>query len=157
MDDHGPSHRFEVRRVLTGFAWVAGSALASMGVLDVIAAVGIGAGMVVVIGLDLGPTPGIAVYLTALVSVVLAFAAFVHFGLALVGRVTPVPAIVWPAMAIFPVALVLAELFDSADVYEPLIGIMALISLAVAWFTTRRRLRKLTRVGAPERRSGLVL
>ena len=147
MDTPGTGHWPEVRRVLTGFAWAAGSALASMGVLDVIAAIGIGAGMAVVVGLDLGPTPGIAVYLMALVSVALAFAAFVHFGLALAETVTPVPSIVWPAMALFPMALVVADLFDREDVYEPMLGILALIGLGIAWFTTKRRRRAPARVG----------
>lgn len=123
---------------LSALAWAAGAGIAAFGVMSVLAAVGVGFGMFVVVTLDLGRGPGTAVYLAMMAVVVLAFATVVHFGLGLLCRSMPAPRAVWLGMAAYPAAMWVAELFDSADRFEPVFGTMAALGLAIAWFTRGR-------------------
>lgn len=119
--------------LLSALAWAAGAGIAAFGAMSVLAAVGVGFGMFVVVTLDLGRGPGTAVYLAMMAVVVVAFAAVVHLSLRLAERSVPIPGAAWLGMAAYPAVMWAAELFDSADRFEPVFGTMAALGLVIAW------------------------
>lgn len=96
------------------------------------------AGMAVIIGLGYDQTIGAPIYVALFIFGIIAYALIVRFGIRRLGRRHPVPWVVWPALAAFPLAWTALSLTSAwRGMLSPAVSVLAGLGLLLAWLSIR--------------------
>lgn len=95
-------------------------------------------GMAIIIGLGYDQTIGGPIYAALFIFGIIAYALIVRYGIKRLGRRRPVPWIVWPALAAFPLAWTVLSLWSSwRGMISPSVSVLAGLGLLLAWLSIR--------------------
>lgn len=95
-------------------------------------------GMAIIIGLGYDQTIGAPIYVALFIFGIIAYALIVRFGIRRLGRRNPVPWIVWPALAAFPLVWTALSVSSTwRGMISPAVSLLAGLGLLLAWLSIR--------------------
>lgn len=108
-------------------------------------------GMAAVIGFGYDQSIGAPIYVALFIFGIVGYALIVRFAIRRLGRKNPVPWIVWPALAAFPLAWTALSLSSTwKGLISPSVSLLAGLGLVLAWLSIRVDPRPQTAVVAEE-------
>ncbi|MDO8847656.1 MAG: hypothetical protein Q7W51_04635 [Coriobacteriia bacterium] len=118
-----------------GALWGVGVAVCASVLASAVFVVGVGIAEFSAIMFGFTEEVGVPVFGVIIALTAIAYAVFIHMIVRGIGRSAEVPWTIWPAMAALPTAWVFIVLASGSDVLEPILAIMQLVGIAIAFVT----------------------
>lgn len=120
-------------------AWVVGSAAGAAALADAVflAAIVVAEASALVFGLT--EQAGVPVFTAIIAVAVIVYGVLLHVIVRMMGRSAEVPWVIWPAMAFLPTVWVFIVLASGSGVFEPLLAVMQLVGIGIAFATLGER------------------
>lgn len=119
--------------------WVAGSAVCATALAQLSFMAAIIFAELLGAALGLTERVGVPVFTAIIALALVAYGAVIHLIVRAVGRSTGVPWVIWPAMAALPTAWVFVILANGSGALEPILAVLQLVGLAIAFVTLGER------------------
>lgn len=114
--------------------WIAGGAIAGWALATIALVLAAIVGLAIVVGFGLGEGAGVPVYSAAIAGGALLYAVLLRLGIAHARLRGPIPWVIWPALAAFPLLwALLAALYTPRGIVEPLVSYVACAGLVAGW------------------------
>lgn len=119
--------------------WVVGAAVGAAALAQTMFMVGIGIAEASAIVFRFTEQVGVPVFTVIIALAVIAYGALLHLIVRSIGRSAEVPWVIWPAMAALPTVWVFVALADATGALQPILAVMQLVGLAIAFVTLGER------------------